>query len=209
MWLFQSGPGRLCSSLKQREVFVSKTNLNLCCLTCSRSLALSGFAWKWLVISNGWWSCALASSLSSLHWRTSSCWNDGEFICFCFLGVFFFVFVFVFLKALHWDVEDSRNDALGLDFFSCSDSFCSYWLRSLLDTEPDLFWLSCLGQDLLVTNRLFLANLGLKFYAQFIQWPVDLPCSLLSFNLTAWLQMAISPRLYYRVLVGLRWLCLF
>lgn len=44
----------------------------------------------------GWWSCALASSLSPLHWRTSSsCWNDE-----------------VYLekkkkKALHGAVEDS------------------------------------------------------------------------------------------------------
>lgn len=48
-------------------------------------------------------------------------------------------------------------------FLSCSDSFCSCWLRRLLDTEPDLFWLSCLRQDLLVKNRLFLANLDLSF----------------------------------------------
>lgn len=29
----------------------------------------------------GWWSCALASSLSPLHWRTSSsCWNDEVYL---------------------------------------------------------------------------------------------------------------------------------
>lgn len=124
-WMFQSGTGKLCSSLKQRKVFVFKTNLKLCCLTCSRSLVLSGFAWKWLVILIGWWSCALASSLSSLHWRTSSCWSDEE--------------VYFFKKALHWGVEDSRNDAL--------DCLLGFWAALTASVPVDLE--VCLTQSLI------------------------------------------------------------
>lgn len=80
--------------------------------------------------------------------------------------------------ALHYGMEENRNNTLSLYYLLGSlfwVVFMTYMRAGFeIHLTQNLIWLPHLEQDLLVENKLLLANLGLEFYILSILWPCQL-----------------------------------